>query len=99
MSGRPNILLIMTDQQNRHMMSCAGNPYLKTPALDSVAETGTRFGRAYCTNPVCVPSRFSIFTGRMASEIKLQGNGPVGVEKIADEIKKTGLGWTPTTRR
>jgi len=94
MSGRPNILLIMTDQQNRNMMSCAGNPWLKTPALDSLAESGTRFGRAYCTNPVCVPSRFSLFTGRMASEIELQGNGPVGVEKIADEIKKTGLGWT-----
>jgi arylsulfatase A-like enzyme len=86
--------MIMTDQQSRSMMSCAGNPYLKTPAMDSLAESGVRFSRAYCTNPVCVPSRFSLFTGRMASEIKLKGTGPVGVEKIADEIKKTGLGWT-----
>jgi arylsulfatase A-like enzyme len=94
MSDRPNILFIMTDQQSRHMMSCAGNKYLNTPAMDSMAEAGTRFTRAYCANPVCVPSRFSLFTGRMPSEIKLQNNGPVGVPEIPDEIMTTGLGWT-----
>jgi len=91
---RPNILLIMTDQQSRHMMSCAGYPYLNTPAIDRLAEAGTRFTRAYCTNPVCVPSRFSLVTGRMPSEIKLQGNGPVGLPEIPEAIKDTGLGWT-----
>jgi len=90
---RPNIVLICTDQQSRHMMSCAGNDYVRTPAMDSLAEVGTRFTKAYCSNPVCVPSRFSLFTGRMPSEIKLRGNGPVGVPEIDPEIKQTGLGW------
>ena len=53
------------------MLSCAGNRYLKTPALDSLAAEGTRFEKAYCTNPVCSPSRFSLFTGRMPGEINL----------------------------
>lgn len=91
---RPNILFVMTDQQSRHMMGCAGNRYVRTPAMDSMAASGTRFTRAYAANPVCVPSRFSIFTGRMPSEIKLQSNGPVGVPEISEEIKQTGLGWT-----
>jgi arylsulfatase A-like enzyme len=90
---KPNILFIMTDQQSRHMMSCTGYPYVKTPAMDSIAESGVRFERAYCTNPVCVPSRFSLVTGRMPSEIKLQANGPVGLDEIPEDIKKTGLGW------
>ena len=36
---RPNILVIITDQQNASMMSCAGNPYLKTPAMDNLASS------------------------------------------------------------
>jgi|SaaInlStandDraft_1057018.scaffolds.fasta_scaffold29186_2 arylsulfatase A-like enzyme len=91
--NQPNILFIMTDQQSRHMMSCTGYPYVQTPAMDSLAETGVRFERAYCTNPVCVPSRFSLFTGRMPSEIKLQDNGHVRLKEIPEEIKRTGLGW------
>jgi len=60
--AQPNILFIMTDQQHAGMMSCAGNPYVKTPALDSLAATGMRFERAYCANPVCIPSRFSMMS-------------------------------------
>ena len=46
--NRPNILLIITDQQSATMMSCAGNRYLQTPAMDSLAASGLRFQRAYC---------------------------------------------------
>ena len=52
---RPNILFIMTDQQHAGMMSCTGNKWLKTPAMDSLARDGVRFERAYYANPVCVP--------------------------------------------
>lgn len=62
--------------------------------MDSMAESGTRFTRAYCTSPICVPSRFSLFTGRMPSEIELQGNGPVRAREKIPDIQKTGLGWT-----
>ena len=56
---RPNILLIMTDDQREGLTSASGNPSLKTPAMDSLARDGIRFERAYCANPVCVPSRMT----------------------------------------
>ncbi len=93
MPDRPNILLILTDQQSASMMSCAGNPYLKTPAMDSLAASGMRFDRAYCTDPVCVPSRFSLMTGRMPSEIGLRSCDVSPVESVPQHILNTGLGW------
>jgi arylsulfatase A-like enzyme len=86
--AKPNILLITTDQQHAGMLSCAGNAWVKTPALDRLAANGMRFERAYCANPVCVPSRFSMFSGLMPSVIGLGGNGilerplPEAVAKI-----------------
>lgn len=71
---RPNLLVICTDQQHWQMMSCAGNSHLKTPAIDSIAATGVRFSAAYCTNPVCVPSRASMFTGVMPSQMSIYNN-------------------------
>ena len=64
-SQRPNILFIMTDQQFAGVMSCAGNRYLKTPAMDSIAKNGVLFEKSYCSQPLCVPSRTSMFTGKM----------------------------------
>lgn len=72
---RPNILLIITDQQQAAMMSCAGNAWLKTPAMDALAVGGTRFERAYAANPVCVAARFSFLTGHYPSAIGLRHNG------------------------
>jgi choline-sulfatase len=72
--SRPNILLILTDQQRADMLSCAGNRYLRTPALDGLATRGVRFERAYCANPVCVPSRFAMMTGVMPSGIGMEFN-------------------------
>jgi len=71
---RPNILIVITDQQQHALMSCAGTPWVQTPHLDRLAAGGMRFTRAYCSDPVCVPSRFSMFTGRMPSAIGLRGN-------------------------
>ncbi len=74
-AGKPNILFIITDQQSATMMSCASNKWLKTPALDSLMKAGMRFEKAYATNPVCMPSRFSLFTGHYPSAISLRENG------------------------
>ena len=60
---RPNILFIITDQQYAGAMSCAGNPDVYTPNMDSLAATGVRFTRAYCTHPLCGPQRASFMTG------------------------------------
>jgi choline-sulfatase len=77
-SDRPNILVIITDQQSATMMSCAGNQWLKTPAMDSLAATGTRFELAYPGNPVCLPSRFSMFSGYYPSRVGIRHNGDGG---------------------
>ena len=84
----PNILLIVTDQQQAAGMSCAGNPAVNTPVLDNLAEQGVRFSNAYCTNPLCTPSRASMFTGRMPHEIDTMGNG----RKINPNFRSLELG-------
>jgi len=76
---RPNILFIMTDQQHGGMMSCTGNKWLKTPAMDSLARDGVRFERAYCTNPVCSPSRTSMATGVMPGRLGVFDNNSLAL--------------------
>lgn len=93
MSHQPNIIYIFTDQQSANMMSCTGYPYLRTPAMDSLAARGVRFERAYCGDPVCVPSRFAMMTGRLPSAIGLRGNSSKHIESIPPEIISTGMGW------
>lgn len=72
---RPNILIIMTDQQSATMLSCTGNKWLHTPAMDALAASGVRFEKAYVTNPVCLPSRFSIQSGMYPSVAGIRENG------------------------
>ena len=77
MSSKPDVLYIFTDQQSANAMSCAGNEYLETPAMDRIAEMGTRFETAYTSFPLCVPARMSMITGRMPHELDIYGNcGP-----------------------
>lgn len=74
MPDRKNILILITDQQTHHAMSCAGNDWLHTPAMDSLAERGTRLTRAYCTYPLCAPARASHMTGKYPHEVNVWGN-------------------------
>jgi choline-sulfatase len=90
---QPNLLFIFTDQQSARMMSCAGNRYVHTPAMDRLAAQGVRFQRAYCTNPMCTPSRFSLMTGRMPHEIGLRNNDHRHIDAIPESILGQGLGW------
>jgi arylsulfatase A-like enzyme len=73
-TARPNILIIMTDQQTAEAMSIAGNKYLHTPAMDKLAQNGVRFTKAYCAQPLCSPSRTAIFSGKMPFETGFIGN-------------------------
>ena len=74
MADRPNILYIFTDQQYAGAMSCAGNPDLRTPAMDRLAGEGVRFDRAYCSYPLCTPSRAGMFTGMMPHQAGVTDN-------------------------
>lgn len=94
---RPNILVISTDQQFAEAMSCAGNPHVHTPAIDRIAREGMRFNRAYCTNPICVPSRASYMTGLYPHENKVTFNvnehelvGACGASAFRDAGYDTG---------
>ncbi|MFU8780035.1 MAG: sulfatase-like hydrolase/transferase [Kiritimatiellia bacterium] len=68
MNRKPNILIIMSDDQGPWAMHCAGTPELRTPTLDLLAEEGTRFENMFCTSPVCSPARASFLTGRIPSQ-------------------------------
>ena len=76
----PNILLLLTDQQRWDSLSCYGADWIHTPALDSIASDGARFNRCYCTNPICTPSRASLWTGR-----HLPGHGVYRLDDILPE--------------
>lgn len=72
---RPNVILIMTDQQFGDAMSCRmGRQYLHTPTMDNLAAGGMVFTRAYSTNPLCMPFRNSLFTGRYPHETGVTKN-------------------------
>ena len=89
----PNLLILITDQQSARMMSAAGNPYVHTPAMDALAAEGVRFERAYVTNPVCTPSRFSLLTGRMPSAIGMRSNASRHLDPVPEAMRQKALGW------
>jgi arylsulfatase A-like enzyme len=70
-----NILFIMTDQHRADHLSCYGNTVLTTPHVDRIAADGLRFERFYVANPVCMPNRATLMTGRVPSTHGVRHNG------------------------
>jgi arylsulfatase A-like enzyme len=68
---RPNILIVLSDDQSVPHVGCYGNPDIRTPNLDKFAAQGMRFDRAYVTTPQCMPSRASMMTGRSPVAIQM----------------------------
>ncbi|MDA0348946.1 MAG: arylsulfatase [Verrucomicrobia bacterium] len=62
-TDRPNVLLILTDDQGYGDLSLHGNPYLSTTSMDRIGKEGVRLDRFY-VSPVCAPTRASLMTGR-----------------------------------
>ena len=75
MTDRPNFLFFITDQHRADYLGCAGHPVLRTPHIDSIAARGRRFDRFYVANPVCMPNRSTLMTGRMPSVHGVRSNG------------------------
>ena len=73
--SRPNILVIQADQMTALCLSAYGKPYAITPNIDRIAANGTTFTNSYCNNPVCGPSRASMMTGRLPSDVGVFDNG------------------------
>lgn len=66
-SLRPNIVLLMSDDQGWGETGYNGHPCLQTPVLDEMARTGLRLDRFYAASPLCSPTRASVMTGRHAN--------------------------------
>jgi len=65
----PHVLILTSDEHAARVMGCMGDPVARTPNLDRLASRGVLFERAYCNNPICVPGRYSILTGRLPRQI------------------------------
>ena len=61
-NGAPNILLVICDQMRADALGALGNPNARTPNLNRMARQGVTFDNCYSNNPVCVPSRKSLFS-------------------------------------
>ena len=62
--SRPNIILIITDQQRTDTIGALGASWMHTPNLDRLVREGAAFTECFVTSPVCVASRASLFTGK-----------------------------------
>ena len=62
-----NVLFFITDQQRADHVGFTGNEILRTPNLDAIAERGMVFDEGWVANPICMPNRSSIMTGRLPS--------------------------------
>ncbi|WP_207763900.1 sulfatase [Flagellimonas pacifica] len=94
-SNRPNIIFFFTDDQAYDTQKAYGNPNVKTPYMDSLADKGTVFMRHYNTTAICMASRANVMTGQY--EYKTGCNfdhGPLGTEQWLDSypvhLKKSG---------
>ena len=72
---RPNIILILTDQQHFETISALGAGGLETPGMDAICSRGLVFNLSHSAYPLCSPDRSSLLTGRMPSETGVFKNG------------------------
>jgi arylsulfatase len=87
-AGKPNIILIMTDQQRADSIAALGAHWMHTPNLDRLATEGTAFDNCFVTSPVCVGARASLFTGKYPHGCQVFSNfqpwQPTWVTSLAD---------------
>lgn len=75
---RPHIICIMADDLGWKDLQCQGNPILKTPSLDALAQSGARFTQAYAASPVCSPTRAAMITGLAPARLHITQHGADG---------------------
>lgn len=82
---KTNVLLIMADDLNNYL-GCYGDPRAKTPNLDKLAARGVKFERAYCTFPLCGPSRNSMLTGLYPNSTGILTNAQIFRQSIPSQV-------------
>jgi len=84
-AGKRNVLFVAVDDL-RPQLGCYGDKLVKSPSLDKLATTGLLFGRAYCQQALCSPSRSSLLTGRRPDTTKIVTIGPHFREFLPDVV-------------
>ena len=87
MADRPNVLVVMSDEQSWNTMGCNGNAAARTPNLDQLAQESTSLDGAYTPFPLCCPSRASLWTGLMPRHHGVLGNW----RPIEDHLRSAGV--------
>lgn len=82
--SKPNVLFLVSDDLN-NFLGCYGDPRAKTPNLDKLAARGVRFERAYCTFPLCGPSRNSFLTGLYPNSTGILANAQIFRQTIPSQ--------------
>jgi N-sulfoglucosamine sulfohydrolase len=98
---RPNILLILSDDQSTPHLGCLGETGIHTPNLDRFAASGMLFDKHFCGAPQCVPSRATFLTGRSAVAVRMTRFSsplPADVPTTADLLRAQGY-FTGICRR
>lgn len=72
-----NIVVVLSDEHAARASGFAGHPQVQTPHLDRLAGESWRFDNAYCADPICVPSRLSLLSGRYPHQVDAWDNGAV----------------------
>ena len=91
--NKPNIILIMTDDQGWGQTGYYNHPILKTPNLESMATNGLRLDRFYAGSPLCSPTRATILTGRSNDRTGVFSHGyalRLQEKTLAEALKKKG---------
>lgn len=84
-ADRPNVLFLISDDLN-NFLGCYGDPLAKTPNLDKLAARGVRFDRAYCSFPLCGPSRNSMLTGLYPNSTGIIANAQIFRQTIPRQV-------------
>ena len=72
--SKPNIIFILCDDMGYGDLGCYGQPFIRTPHIDAMANEGMRFTQAYAGSPVSAPSRASFMTGQHTGHCEVRGN-------------------------
>jgi arylsulfatase A-like enzyme len=91
--GRPDLVLMMTDQQRHDQLGYSSDGHFETPSLDALAASGVIFDTAYSASTVCVPARTALLTGLQPHRVPTQENGHAlreGFWTVARELQHAG---------
>ena len=69
-----NVVLLISDEHNPRYSTLHGHPYIQTPNMERLARAGTVYENAYCSSPLCMPSRSAFMSGRWVHEIQTYSN-------------------------